>query len=104
MFKPSKEERNNFKFYVATENFSGAYRKFMDLFGNSGKEVTLLYKVTNIEELFNEIEHTANELLRLAPEKKDFVKKGYDNLLPYVEEIERHGIHLSIPDHLVSDC
>ena len=101
MFKLTAEQIEYFKKYNAKENFNKAFLKFTDIFFGNEDNPELTIMVTNVEKLFSELEEAANELIIIAPERKNFIKTCYKGLLPYVEEAERKGIHLSIPDHLV---
>ena len=90
MFKPNPE----FRVYVAREKFGKAFKRFTDnFFGEDKPEFTV--PVSNIEELFMDIEYAANELLLISPDRKKFIINCYSELIPYLEELKRHGIHLS---------
>ena len=103
MFKPTTEQIVYFKKYNAMERFNKAFKKFTDNFFGKDDNPEFTIPVTNVEKLFSELEEAANELIVISPERKNFIKTCYKGLLPYVKELERHGIHLSIPDHL-SNC
>ena len=99
MFKPTTEQIVYFKKYNAMERFNKAFKKFTDNFFGKRPELTIM--VVNLDKLFIEVEYAANELLKVFPEKKEYIRNSYSELIPYIEEAERKGIHLSIPDHLV---
>ena len=102
MFKLTAEQIEYFKKYYAKENFNKAFLKFTDIFFGNKDSPELTIPVTNVEKLFSELEEAANELLLISPDRKKFIINCYSELIPYLEEAERKGIHLSIPDHLVS--
>ena len=89
MFKPNPE----FRVYVARERFDKAFKRFTDNFFGEKPEFTV--PVSNIEELFMDIEYAANEFLLISPDRKKFIINCYSELIPYLEELKRHGIHLS---------
>ena len=93
MFKPTTEQIVYFKKYNAMERFGKAFKRFTDNFFGEKHEFTV--PVSNIEELFMDIEYAANELLLISPERKKFIINCYSELIPYLEELKRHGIHLS---------
>ena len=99
MFKTNPE----FRVYVARERFNKAFKRFTDNFFGKEDKPEFTIPVSNIEKLFMDIEYAANEMLLISPDRKKFIINCYSELIPYVKELECHGIHLSIPDHL-SDC
>lgn len=101
MFKPTTYHTMYFKKYNAMERFNKSFKKFTDNFFGS-KDSPELIMVINLEKLFIELEEAANDMLLIFPEKKNFIRNCYIEILPYVEEAERRGIHLSIPDYLVN--
>ena len=93
-------------------SISSNRKSFRDAFGNfmanftvvitkDGNEIYILKTGNSVEKDFYKMEKEANEII-YDPSDADFVHKTYErkDFLACVEEAERCGFYLSIPDHL----